>query len=134
MATGVDARLLKTTKFPPEFNQKVDMTKVNLQVMKKSKRKKQRKKPAFDVKSSSAATVEGVDEVDEEAATRGAEDDGMIVTGTLVTRADRGVALVGAVAGRLLHLDTVGRRRTVAVGEVVETPRKPNFAPRRTGG
>ncbi|KAB5536661.1 PWI domain-containing protein [Coniochaeta sp. 2T2.1] len=35
MATGVDARLLKTTKFPPEFNQKVDMTKVNLQVMKK---------------------------------------------------------------------------------------------------
>jgi len=35
MATGVDARLLKTTKFPLEFNQKVDMTKVNLQVMKK---------------------------------------------------------------------------------------------------
>ncbi|KAB5580823.1 SR-rich pre-mRNA splicing activator [Coniochaeta sp. 2T2.1] len=35
MATGVDARLLKTTKFPAEFNQKVDMTKVNLQVMKK---------------------------------------------------------------------------------------------------
>jgi hypothetical protein len=35
MATGVDAKLLKTTKFPPEFNQKVDMTKVNLQVMKK---------------------------------------------------------------------------------------------------
>lgn len=35
MATGVDARLLKATKFPPEFNQKVDMTKVNLQVMKK---------------------------------------------------------------------------------------------------
>ncbi|KAK3986674.1 hypothetical protein QBC44DRAFT_372847 [Cladorrhinum sp. PSN332] len=35
MATGVDAKLLKSTKFPPEFNQKVDMTKVNLQVMKK---------------------------------------------------------------------------------------------------
>ncbi|KAK1769529.1 hypothetical protein QBC33DRAFT_324358 [Phialemonium atrogriseum] len=35
MATGVDARLLKSTKFPPEFNQKVDMQKVNLQVMKK---------------------------------------------------------------------------------------------------
>jgi hypothetical protein len=32
MATGVDAKLLKTTKFPPEFNQKVDMTKVNLPV------------------------------------------------------------------------------------------------------
>ncbi|KAK0618513.1 PWI domain-containing protein [Bombardia bombarda] len=35
MATGVDAKLLKSTKFPPEFNQKVDMQKVNLQVMKK---------------------------------------------------------------------------------------------------
>ncbi|RNJ54842.1 Serine/arginine repetitive matrix protein 1 [Verticillium nonalfalfae] len=35
MATGVDARLLKSTKFPPEFNQKVDMQKVNLQVIKK---------------------------------------------------------------------------------------------------
>ncbi|KXH56497.1 hypothetical protein CSAL01_11179 [Colletotrichum salicis] len=31
MATGVDAKLLKSTKFPPEFNQKVDMQKVNLQ-------------------------------------------------------------------------------------------------------
>lgn len=36
MATGVDAKLLKSTKFPAEFSQKVDMTKVNLQVMKKS--------------------------------------------------------------------------------------------------
>lgn len=36
MATGVDAKLLKSTKFPPEFSQKVDMQKVNLQVMKKS--------------------------------------------------------------------------------------------------
>ncbi|KAI9171624.1 PWI domain-containing protein [Paramyrothecium foliicola] len=35
MASGVDARLLKSTKFPVEFNQKVDMQKVNLQVMKK---------------------------------------------------------------------------------------------------
>ncbi|KPM45448.1 hypothetical protein AK830_g1056 [Neonectria ditissima] len=35
MATGVDARLLKSTKFPAEFSQKVDMQKVNLQVMKK---------------------------------------------------------------------------------------------------
>ncbi|EFY88642.1 PWI domain mRNA processing protein, putative [Metarhizium acridum CQMa 102] len=35
MASKVDARLLKSTKFPPEFNQKVDMQKVNLQVMKK---------------------------------------------------------------------------------------------------
>lgn len=35
-ATGVDLKLLKSTKFPPEFNQKVDMTKVNIQVMKKS--------------------------------------------------------------------------------------------------
>jgi hypothetical protein len=35
MATGVDAKLLKSTKFPPEFNQKVDMQKVNVQVMKK---------------------------------------------------------------------------------------------------
>ncbi|EXF83210.1 hypothetical protein CFIO01_01436 [Colletotrichum fioriniae PJ7] len=32
MATGVDAKLLKSTKFPPEFNQKVDMQKVNLQL------------------------------------------------------------------------------------------------------
>lgn len=36
MATGsVDMKLLKQTKFPPEFNQKVDMKKVNLEVMKK---------------------------------------------------------------------------------------------------
>ncbi|GAB0132173.1 hypothetical protein EsDP_00000617 [Epichloe bromicola] len=35
MASKVDARLLKSTKFPPEFSKKVDMQKVNLQVMKK---------------------------------------------------------------------------------------------------
>ena len=35
MASGGDARLMKSTKFPPEFNQKVNMQKVNLQVMKK---------------------------------------------------------------------------------------------------
>ncbi|KAL8714869.1 MAG: hypothetical protein Q9220_001382 [cf. Caloplaca sp. 1 TL-2023] len=35
MATNVDAKLLKQTKFPPEFNQKVDMKKVNVEVMKK---------------------------------------------------------------------------------------------------
>lgn len=39
MASGVDARLLKSTKFPPEFNQKVDTTKVNIQVIKKYARK-----------------------------------------------------------------------------------------------
>ncbi|KAI1172431.1 PWI domain-containing protein [Nemania sp. FL0916] len=35
MAATMDAKLLRATKFPPEFNQKVDMQKVNLQVMKK---------------------------------------------------------------------------------------------------
>ncbi|KAJ5886892.1 uncharacterized protein N7473_009566 [Penicillium subrubescens] len=35
MATPVDAKLLKKTKFPPEFNRKVDMTKLNIEVMKK---------------------------------------------------------------------------------------------------
>jgi len=35
MSTSVDAKLLKATKFPPEFNQKVDMKKVNVEVMKK---------------------------------------------------------------------------------------------------
>jgi len=35
MATTVDQKILKATKFPPEFNQKVDMQKVNLEVMKK---------------------------------------------------------------------------------------------------
>ncbi|PLB52663.1 hypothetical protein P170DRAFT_423505 [Aspergillus steynii IBT 23096] len=35
MATTVDAKLLKQTKFPPEFSRKVDMTKVNIEVMKK---------------------------------------------------------------------------------------------------
>lgn len=35
MASSVDAKLLKRTKFPPEFNRKVDMTKVNIEVMKK---------------------------------------------------------------------------------------------------
>jgi len=34
MATSVDAKLLKQTKFPAEFNQKVDMQKVNVEVMK----------------------------------------------------------------------------------------------------
>ncbi|OQD77318.1 hypothetical protein PENDEC_c003G00445 [Penicillium decumbens] len=35
MATPVDRKLLKSTKFPPEFSRKVDMTKVNIEVMKK---------------------------------------------------------------------------------------------------
>ncbi|KAJ5421833.1 Splicing factor PWI [Penicillium cf. griseofulvum] len=35
MASSVDAKLIRRTKFPPEFNQKVDMTKVNIEVMKK---------------------------------------------------------------------------------------------------
>ncbi|RKF55361.1 putative pwi domain mrna processing protein [Golovinomyces cichoracearum] len=35
MACSVDAKLLKSTKFPPEFNQKVDMEKVNAEVIKK---------------------------------------------------------------------------------------------------
>lgn len=35
MASSVDAKLLKSTKFPVEFSQKVDMKKVNVEVMKK---------------------------------------------------------------------------------------------------
>jgi serine/arginine repetitive matrix protein 1 len=35
MAATVDMKLLRATKFPSEFNTKVDMQKVNLQVMKK---------------------------------------------------------------------------------------------------
>ncbi|KAL9635141.1 MAG: hypothetical protein Q9164_003655 [Protoblastenia rupestris] len=35
MASSVDTKLLKSTKFPMEFNQKVDMKKVNIEVMKK---------------------------------------------------------------------------------------------------
>lgn len=35
MAAPVDAKLLKKTKFPPEFSRKVDMKKVNIEVMKK---------------------------------------------------------------------------------------------------
>ena len=35
MATSVDAKLLRQTKFPLEFSQKVDMQKVNVEVMKK---------------------------------------------------------------------------------------------------
>lgn len=35
MATSVDAKMLRQTKFPPEFSRKVDMTKVNIEVMKK---------------------------------------------------------------------------------------------------
>jgi serine/arginine repetitive matrix protein 1 len=34
MASGVDAKLLKSTKFPPEYSKKVDMSKVNVEVMK----------------------------------------------------------------------------------------------------
>ena len=35
MASTVEAKLIKSTKFPPEFGQKVDMQKVNVEVMKK---------------------------------------------------------------------------------------------------
>ena len=35
MAASVDQKLRAQTKFPPEFNQKVDMQKVNIEVMKK---------------------------------------------------------------------------------------------------
>jgi serine/arginine repetitive matrix protein 1 len=35
LKTGGDARALRTTKFPDIFNKKVDMTKVNLAVIKK---------------------------------------------------------------------------------------------------
>lgn len=35
MATSVDQKMLRTTKFPPEFSQKVDMQKVNIEVIKK---------------------------------------------------------------------------------------------------
>jgi len=35
MADVVDQKLLKTTKFPPEFTQRVDMKRVNVEVMKK---------------------------------------------------------------------------------------------------
>ncbi|KAF2459822.1 PWI domain-containing protein [Lineolata rhizophorae] len=35
MAASVDQKLLRSTKFPPEFNKKVDMEKVNLEVIKK---------------------------------------------------------------------------------------------------
>ncbi|KAI5846909.1 PWI domain-containing protein [Tricharina praecox] len=34
MSSGVDAKLLKSTKFPPEYSKKVDMQKVNVEVMK----------------------------------------------------------------------------------------------------
>jgi hypothetical protein len=36
MAASVDDKLLRATKFPPEFSQKVDMKKVNVEVMKRS--------------------------------------------------------------------------------------------------
>lgn len=35
MAATVDQKLLRQTKFPLEFNKKVDMKKVNVEVMKK---------------------------------------------------------------------------------------------------
>ncbi|KAG9920707.1 hypothetical protein KCU96_g11346, partial [Aureobasidium melanogenum] len=34
ITTNVDQKLLRTTKFPPEFNQKVDTTKINIPVIK----------------------------------------------------------------------------------------------------
>jgi serine/arginine repetitive matrix protein 1 len=33
MASSVDEKALKTTKFPPEFNKKVDTEKVNMPIM-----------------------------------------------------------------------------------------------------
>lgn len=35
MALSVDQKRLKATKFPPEFDQKVDIEKVNVELMKK---------------------------------------------------------------------------------------------------
>ena len=35
LITNVDKKQLRTTKFPPEFDRKVDMTKVNVPVIKK---------------------------------------------------------------------------------------------------
>lgn len=35
MAATVDQKLLRQTKFPPEFSQKVDMKKINVEVMKR---------------------------------------------------------------------------------------------------
>ena len=35
LKTGADAKALRTMKFPPEFNEKVDMTKVNISVIQK---------------------------------------------------------------------------------------------------
>lgn len=35
LKTGADARAMRTTKFPPEFQKKVDMTKINLPVIQK---------------------------------------------------------------------------------------------------
>ena len=35
LTTNVDQRLLRTTKFPAEFNTKVDMKKVNIHIIKK---------------------------------------------------------------------------------------------------
>ena len=35
LITNVDKKLLRTTKFPPEFDQKVNMEKVNVPVIKK---------------------------------------------------------------------------------------------------
>lgn len=35
LMTDVDKRLLRTTKFPPEFNVKVDMQKVNVPLIQK---------------------------------------------------------------------------------------------------
>ena len=35
MASGVSAKLLKGKKFPPEFDKKVDITKINMDVINK---------------------------------------------------------------------------------------------------
>lgn len=35
LQTGADARAMRTTKYPPEFSKRVDMTKVHLPVIKK---------------------------------------------------------------------------------------------------
>lgn len=35
LKTGADAKAMRSTKFPPEFNKKVDMSKVNVPVIQK---------------------------------------------------------------------------------------------------
>ncbi|KAL8947169.1 MAG: hypothetical protein Q9222_006521 [Ikaeria aurantiellina] len=114
MATNVDAKLLKQTKFPPEFNQKVDMKKVNVEVMKKLTRRKVLKRPSAE-KSKKGRKRETSTTSASESALSGEEVVGEVTDNVTITtgglRETQGLRLLAAVHHHIGR--TIARPHTV---------------------